>query len=159
MDFLKEINLIHSGMGLFHTLVAILAMIFGAIVLLYPKGTKRHKRLGYGYVISMSLMIASSFAIYNFGGFSLFHAFSVVSIITLVAGIYPAIRRSEGWYRKHYYFMSWSVVGLYCAFWAEVGTRLLEMQYFWWAVMLATMATAGIGGWVINRQKTKFNIS
>ncbi len=159
MDFLKEINLIHSGLGLFHTIVATLAMVFGTIVLLKPKGTRRHRKLGYGYVVSMSLMIISSFGIYNFGGFSLFHGFSIVSTLSIIMGMYPAIKRSEGWYGKHYYFMSWSVVGLYCAFWAEVGTRLLEMKYFWWAVMAATMITAGVGAMVINRQRKKLNFT
>ena len=158
MEFLREMNLIHSGIGLFHTIVATLAMIFGTIVLLRPKGTKRHRQLGYLYVVNMALMIISSFGIYNFGGFSLFHGFSIVSTLSIVAGIYPAIKRSDGWHRKHYYFMSWSVVGLYCAFWAETGVRFFDMQYFWWVVMLATMVTAGIGGWIINRQKAKFNI-
>ena len=157
MEFLKEINLIHSGIGFFHTLVAVLAMVFGSIVLLNPKGTQKHRKLGYAYVLSMALMLISSFGMYNFGGLSLFHAFSIVSTLTLVAGIYPAFKRSKGWYGKHYYFMSWSIVGLYCAFWAEIGTRLLEMQYFWWAVMIATMATAGIGSYIINKQKKKFN--
>ena len=157
MEFLREINLIHSGLGLFHTIVATLAMIFGTIVLLKPKGTSKHRKLGYTYVGSMALMIISSFGIYNFGSFSLFHGFSVVSTLSLLAGMYPVIKRLEGWYGKHYYFMSWSIIGLYCAFWAEVGTRLLDMRYFWWVVMVSTMATAFIGAILINKQRKKLN--
>jgi len=158
MEFLKEINLIHSGIGFFHTIVAVLAMVFGSIVLLNPKGTQKHRKLGYAYVMCMALMIISSFGMYNFGGFSLFHAFSIVSTLTLVAGIYPAIKRTKGWYGKHYYFMSWSVIGLYGAFWAEIGTRLLEMQYFWWAVMAATLLTVLSGSIIIKRNANKFGL-
>lgn len=158
MEHLKEINLIHSGIGFFHTLVATLAMVFGTIVLVNPKGTKKHRQLGYGYVASMALMLISSFWMYNFGGLSLFHGFSVVSTATLIAGIYPTIKRSKGWYAKHYYFMSWSVLGLYGAFWSEIGTRLLEMQYFWWAVMAATFATVLVGSIVIKRNAKKFGL-
>lgn len=147
-------RMVHSYLGLFHTLVAFLAMVLGAIVLLRPKGTQVHKQIGYAYVISMFLLNASAFGIYNFGGKpSLFHAFAIISLATLFAGLVPAIqRKSKGWYRSHFYFMSWSVVGLYCAFWAETGTRLLNGKDFWWVVMIATVATSMIGMVLINRK-------
>jgi hypothetical protein len=95
-------------------------------------------------------LVLTSLFIYNFGKFNLFHFFALLSLLTLVAGILPAIRRiDKTWINKHYYFMSWSVVGLYCAFWAEVGVRMLDMRYFWWVVMVATILTSMIGGIVI----------
>ncbi len=54
--------------------------------------------------------------------------------------------------------MNWSVVGLYCAFWAETGTRLLDGQHFWWVVALASFGTAMIGMILINKKaKALFN--
>jgi len=149
MDWLAEIHLINSVLGLVHTLFAVAAMVFGTVVLAKPKGTSAHVKIGYAYVGSMVFMNLTALGIYNFGSLSLFHGFVVVSLLTLGLGIYPALKRTHNWYFKHYYFMSWSVVGLYCAFWAEVGTRLLNMQYFWWIVMAATMLTAAIGGFII----------
>jgi len=158
MDWITKFNIVHSGLGLIHTILAILAMVFGSIVLLKPKGTIFHKRLGYLYFWSMVFMNGTAFGIYNFGGFSLFHGFAIFSLVTLFAGIYPVLKKSKGWFYRHYYFMSWSVVGLYCAFWSEVGTRMLNMAYFWWAVMLASLLTALIGGLIIHTKAKKLSI-
>ncbi|NNC69649.1 MAG: DUF2306 domain-containing protein [Flavobacteriaceae bacterium] len=152
-------DIIHSATGWFHTILAILAMITGVVVILNTKGTTFHKRIGYVYVVSMLLLNLSSFFIINFGGFSIFHFFALVSLVTVLGGIIPAIRRTKNWFVYHYYFMSWSVVGLYCAFWAEVGTRFVKnMQQFWWAVALATFITAMIGSIIINKQAKKLNL-
>tara|TARA_R110000796_G_scaffold252640_2_gene389864 strand:- start:113964 stop:114443 length:480 start_codon:yes stop_codon:yes gene_type:complete len=152
MNFLETLKVFSSYLGLFHTCCAVLAMIFGAVVVFKTKGTNLHRKIGYAYVTSMLLMNLSGFGIYNFGGLSLFHAFAFISLLTLLLGIIPAIKRSKDWYKKHFYFMSWSVVGLYCAFWAEVGVRFFDMQYFWWVVMLATMLTGLVGMTVINKK-------
>lgn len=159
MEWLLEFKIVHGWLGLVHTLLAIAAMVFGTVVILKPKGNTWHIRIGYAYFWSMILMNLTAFGIYNFGRPSLFHGFAVFSLITLIAGIYPAFKRYKNWYPRHYYFMSWSVVGLYCAFWSEVGTRLFEMKYFWWAVMLASILTAALGAIVIqfNARKLKFN--
>ncbi len=152
-------DIIHSSIGGFHTLTAVFAMIAGLVVVFNKKGTKFHKRAGYFYVINMLLLNLSSFFIINFGGFSIFHFFALLSLATIIGGIIPAIRRSKNWYGYHFYFMSWSVVGLYCAFWSEVGTRFVKnMQEFWWAVALASIATALIGNYYINREARKLNL-
>lgn len=144
--------MIHSTIGLIHTIFALLAMALGGVVLLKTKGTQSHVRIGYAYVVSMIGVNGTAFAIYNFGGFSIFHAFALISLGALLAGVIPAIRKSKGWYPRHFYFMNWSVVGLYCAFWSETGTRLLEGRHFWWVVALATLATAMVGMVIINRK-------
>lgn len=70
--------------------------------------------------------------------------------------MYPVLKRSENWLQKHYYFMAWSVVGLYCAFWSEVGTRFVKnMQDFWWAVAIATFLTAFLGNYFIKKNAKK----
>ena len=159
METLKELHLIHSWLGLFHTLTAVLAMIFGTLVLFKIKGTKTHKILGYAYVINMLLLNGSAFGIYNFGTFSMFHFFAIVSLLSVLMGFYPVFARIKNWYRKHFYFMNWSVVGLYCAFWAEIGVRFFDMKYFWWVVMLATMFTSYIGARLINKQAKALNLN
>lgn len=115
-----------STIGFLHLLFSIISMITGLIVILNTKGTKFHKKVGNVYVVNMLLLNISSFFISNFNGFSIFHFFAIVSLITILAGMYPVLKRSENWLQKHYYFMAWSVVGLYCAFWSEVGTRFVK---------------------------------
>ena len=152
-------DIIHSNIGWFHTITAVLAMVFGTTVLLRTKGNKSHKQIGYLYVFNMLALNLSSFFIINFNGFSIFHFFAIISLLTILGGIIPAWRRSNNWYGYHYYFMSWSVVGLYCAFWSEVGTRFVtSIGQFWWAVIIATLVTVAIGNVIINKQAKKLNL-
>ena len=130
-------NTLTSGLtGTIHLIVSIIAMISGMMVLYRPKGTKQHKQLGYIYVIVMLLVNLTAFMIYRlFGGFGIFHFFAIVSLLTLLAGMYPILKR-KGKYSifRHFTYMYWSVVGLYCAFCAEVLTRaprLLGIQNSW----------------------------
>ena len=153
-------QIIHSSIGWFHFITAVLAMLFGTMVIFRKKGTPIHKRIGYAYVINMILLNVSSFFIVNFDGFSIFHFFAIVSLLSVLGGIIPAMMRIKNWYPLHFYFMSWSVVGLYCAFWAEVGTRFAgNMKEFWWAVALATFLTAGIGNYFIKREAKKLKLN
>lgn len=145
-----------STIGYIHLFFSIVAMITGLVVVFNTKGTLFHKRVGYTYVVSMLLLNLTAFFISNFGGFSIFHFFAMVSFVTIIAGMYPVLKKTKGWIYKHYYFMSWSVVGLYCAFWSEVGTRFVKnMQDFWWAVAIASFLTAFIGAYVINKNAKK----
>ena len=146
-----------STIGYVHFFFSVIAMITGLVVIFRTKGTQSHKRIGYVYVSSMLSLNITSFFIVNFNGFSIFHFFAIVSLVTIIGGMYPAIKRINNWINYHYYFMSWSVVGLYCAFWSEVGTRFVKnMQDFWWAVAIATFATAFIGSMIINKNAKKF---
>lgn len=159
MEFLDKLRIISSWTGFFHTVMAILAMTLGTIVLIGKKGTKRHKKIGYAYVTCMLLLNVSAFGIYNFGGVSLFHGFAILSLFALGMGIVPAIRKQNPkWYGRHFYFMSWSVIGLYCAFWAETGVRFFDMKYFWWVVMLATVLTSLIGARLVNKEARKLGL-
>jgi len=152
-------DIIHSNIGWFHFIVSLLALVFGTFVLLNKKGTQRHKIMGYIYVISMILLNMSSFFIVNFEGFSLFHFFAIFSLLTVLAGIIPAMMRIKNWFPYHFYFMSWSVVGLYAALWSEIGTRFVgNTNEFWWMVALATGLTVFIGAKIINREAKKLKL-
>lgn len=152
-------NIIHSNTGLFHTIVALLAMVFGTLVILNNKGTKTHKKMGYVYVLCMLFLNISSFFIVNFGGFSLFHGLAVFSLLTVLGAIIPTLLRVKHWMYFHFYLMNWSVVGLYCAFWAELGTRFVKnRQQFWWIVFLAMFITSVIGAILINKKAKQLNL-
>ncbi len=147
------------SLGFVHTALAVVAMMLGAIVLLRTKGDRLHVLAGYFYAGSMLLVNATALGIYRlFRTFGPFHAFAIFSLITLAAGIVPAITKkpAQGWFMRHYYFMCWSVVGLYAAFWSEVGTRISSSKYFWAAAILATIVTAIVGNIIIKRNQAKF---
>lgn len=152
-------EIIDSWIGWFHFITALIAMVAGLVVVFNTKGTTFHKIIGYIYVANMLLLNISSFFLINFGGFSIFHFFAILSLISIFGGMIPAWRRRKNWFAYHFYFMSWSVVGLYCAFWAELGTRFVgNMQQFWWMVAGATLVTSWIGSIIINKQAKKLKL-
>lgn len=144
----------HSATGLIHLLSALLAMLAGGVVLLSHKGGRWHRQVGYLYVGAMLVVNATAFTIFRVTGhFGPFHWLALVSLASLAGGMVPALARGRirGWLYWHYYFMSWSVVGLYAAFWAETFTRLLPMHVFWPVVVGATAATTAVGARLIRR--------
>lgn len=151
--------MIHSTTGLVHTLAALLAVLTGAIVFLRPKSGPVHRCLGYIYVLSMVTVIVSSFAIYRLTGrFNFLHGAAIVSAITVSLGFkYALLRKPSGvWQMKHFYWMSWSFIGLLAALMAETATRIgmplvaakLGRSYltgFWCMVGLVTFVVVLIG--------------
>jgi len=106
-------------MSLFHTLISVAAMISGGVIFFFTKGTQTHRKIGFTYVLSMALSLITSFFIYNmFDGFGAFHVMSIISILTISIGMYfPLFGRSiSGWPIHHYFWMSYSYVGLWMAF-------------------------------------------
>ena len=74
----------------------------------------------------MLILNVTAFMIYRlYGKFGIFHGFAVVSCLTLIAGLYPVFtKKSKNYLLKHFNYMYWSVIGLYCAFMAETFSRL-----------------------------------
>lgn len=107
-----------SSINLIHTIFSVLALISGAVVIMQTKGTTAHKRYGYTYCISMVILIATSFMIFDlFEGFGAYHALAIVSLVTLCLGMFfPLFKRNySGWVIQHYMWMSYSYVGLVMA--------------------------------------------
>lgn len=119
-------NIVSGTTGIIHLTASIFALITGLFVLIAKKGTRTHKQIGYVYSISMVLVNVTAFMIYKlYGKFGIFHWLAVVSCLTLFAGLYPVFtKKSNNYLLKHFNFMYWSVVGLYCAFMAEIFSRL-----------------------------------
>lgn len=119
-------NLVGGTTGWVHLLASVVALISGMFVLLSPKGTARHRRIGYFYSVSMVILLATSFFIYRlFGRFGIFHGLAILSSATLLAGLLPMLRGGvQRNIEQHLSFMYWSVAGLYAAFVAEVFVRL-----------------------------------
>lgn len=119
--------------GLIHLMSSIIALISGTFVLIMKKGTLQHKRIGYAYVISMVLLLLTSFMIYRlFNGWGIFHYTTIASLLTIGLGMVPIWTKkpTDNWKYMHFSFMYWSVIGLYSAFVAEVLTRVPKTSFF-----------------------------
>lgn len=141
-----------SFVGLIHLVASCLALVAGAVVLLRRKGTRFHRRLGYAYVGSMVALNVTALMIYRlFGGFGPFHVAALVSLATVVPAVVAARRRRPGWLARHYYWMTFSYVGLLAAGASEVATRLPDAP-FWGAVAASSIAVILVGAWWIYRR-------
>jgi uncharacterized membrane protein len=152
-----------NSLGALHVITAVIALASGAVVLLRRKGTASHRRIGWVYVASMLALNITALAIYRLTKtFGPFHVAALFSLATVVAAIIPAWRRKprNGWLDLHYYFMSWSYLGLLAATVAEVASRVPAIQAFgggptpafWTSVAVASAAVFLIGGPMIKRR-------
>ena len=152
---LKSLYTVHSTWGLTHLIVANVALVLGTFMLATRKGTPRHKLVGRLYVAAMLLTNGTSFALNNFGGFSVFHWMAVFSLISVLIGFYFVWRKKANWLLWHVGWMSGSVVGLYAAFAAEISVRFFDPQTFWWVVAMASFTVIVIGVYFIIRFQVK----
>lgn len=136
---------------------AVISLILGAAMLLMRKGTRRHKQVGYAYVGHMLALNLSALALYRLNGqFNLFHACALVSLISLLGGMLPAIlRRPAGWLRLHYEFIAWSYVGLVAAAVSESAVRLPSAP-FWPAVAAGSLLVIAVGALAVHFLRPRF---
>ncbi|GAB2777554.1 putative membrane protein [Hymenobacter luteus] len=145
-------SIVYSYWGLVHLLAALASLVLGTTVLVRPKSGQLHKRLGYGYVGALVLMLVTCFGIYRqFHGFGIFHAAAILSALTLVAGMVPVLRRRpmRSWRQLHAGFMYGSVLELYVALVAEVLVRVPGLLF--WEVAALSTATVALPGvaWLV----------
>jgi uncharacterized membrane protein len=141
-------------MGEIHWIAASTALIAAAAVFLSRKGTSRHRKLGWTYVMALLMVNISALAVYDIsGGWGPFHWLALLSLATLGAGMMPAVRkrsgrRLTGWLGYHSHLMAWSAIGLACA-----GISQLAVQLWpgWPVVAAATGLTMLAGHRIIQR--------
>ncbi len=123
--------------GTIHLIASVAAVGLGAAVLgRGPKGGRAHRQLGWTYVVAMLTVNATAFMLYGlFGGFGPFHVAAVVSLAGIIAGVLAArgarkARRAQQSFLRshkvelHYWWMTFSYVGLIAALASEAITRL-----------------------------------
>lgn len=126
-----------STIGTIHLLASVASIVLGAVVLAQgPKGGTRHRRVGWTYVVAMLTVNATAFMLYGlFGGFGPFHVAAIVSLIGIAGGVLAARNarkarlEQKGFLRAHkvelhYWWMTFSYVGLVAALASEAITRL-----------------------------------
>ena len=122
-----------GAVGQAHLATALVALASAAWVLRARKGTRNHVLGGYVYVVSMLLLNGTALAKYDLtGGFNMFHASAIASLLTL-AGAYAAAilyrrTRDRRAIAAHGHLMIWSCFGLFAALVAEVVTRALPFM-------------------------------
>ena len=141
-----------------HIIAAVAALLLGAIVFMMRKGTRLHVSVGIGYVVSMLIMNVTALGIYRLSGSpNAFHIGAFFSLVTVLAGWVPAIRRRpvDRWLQMHFEFMSWSYVGLVAAAVAEAGTRVPNAPFVG-VVVAGSAAVFLIGGILITRARSRY---
>jgi uncharacterized membrane protein len=145
-----------SPLGTIHLAAALLALASGAVVLLRPKGTGGHRAVGWVYAGAMLATNLTALGIYRLlGRFGPFHAAAIASLVTTVIGV-VAIRRRAGPHAvaRHYFWMTYSYVGLAAAAVSETATRLARPQSgaaFGLAVFAASALVFAVGARRIRR--------
>jgi uncharacterized membrane protein len=149
------------------------ALAAGAAVLLTRKGTRRHRQLGWTYVVSMLLLNVTALLIYRlFGRVGPFHVGAVFSLVTVVAGTVAALGARRARARRnpveraralerHYQWMTWSYVGLAAAAVSEITTRMPALRprpgqgmAFAITVAVATLLVIVVGARLIRRHRS-----
>ena len=154
-----------SNIGLVHTLFAVVAIASGGLVVLFRKGTKSHKLLGYAFFSAMVIMNLTALftqSIYSFGPF---HWMAIGSLVFVTGGVAAPVlyRKNENWLRIHFDLMLWSYVGLIAAMFSEIAVRVPAAgtvigggALFWMLVITSSVGTFIVGGYMINRQRRSY---
>jgi uncharacterized membrane protein len=142
--------------GWIHLYSALVALAAGMWVVIRPKGTVTHRRVGWLYFASMLTLNVTALMIYRLTRFfGPFHVAALASLATLIIGIVPAWRRKPAnWLDRHYYWMACSYLGLLAATVAETATRVPALEElgggpspaFWIVVVAASVSVFVVGG-------------
>lgn len=102
-----------------HAFAAIMALGLGGVQLYMPKGGRRHKMMGWVWLILMMIIAVSSFWIHEikqYKGYSLIHLLSVWTVVSLPMAVF-AIRggqvQNHARYMKSLYFFALVVAGAF----------------------------------------------
>jgi uncharacterized membrane protein len=128
-----------------HIVAAVSALLAGAAVLLRPKGTRMHRRIGTVYVVALVLVNVAALSLHRANSFGVFHALAVASLVTLAVGLSPLLlgKRSETVIVTHAYCMAWSYAGLVAAGCGQLAVAVGQNLSAWVVpVVIGTMLTA-----------------
>ena len=146
-------NVLHSWVSVVHLAAVVAALATGTYVVLTPKGTLAHRRVGRAYAASMAVVLLTAFGIYAlFGRFGIVHWGAVGSAGALAAGVGAVVLRpGPAWRQWHYFGMGASVTGLYAALAVESTYRFFPPACFWWVTLGLAAAVFLTGGLLLHR--------
>jgi uncharacterized membrane protein len=96
-------NLDLLPLGWVHFLASLVALGFGALILVRPKGTAVHRRRGRIYAVMIVTTSITALGIYRRGDFFFAHWFGVAALIVIAIGVTAAHfkRPRTGWVHLH----------------------------------------------------------
>jgi uncharacterized membrane protein len=142
-----------------HATLATLCIGVGLVQFLRPKRGAGHRARGYFYVYAM--LVADGAALLMFqltGRFNVFHVAAIVNLIAIVLAVIPVLRSSRplSWKIQHYYWISWSYVGLIAAAATEIVVRtghLVAREQVWTVASAISASVTAIAYILINQYR------
>ena len=132
----------HETFATLHVIGAISAYVTAFLIFTQRIGGKNHRFIGIGYAVSMLTTAISGFGLYNFGHPSIFHVFSVITIVSISRGWYAIYQyRADGnksHLMNHYFNMAYSFMGLNLAAIAQ------SMRFFSFSSLMEYFSILGI---------------
>jgi uncharacterized membrane protein len=145
--------------GAIHSVLAMLCITVGLIQLLRPKRGPGHRARGYAFVYAMLVADGAALLVFQFTGkFNILHVGAIVNLLCVIAAIVPVLctPRPKNWKNQHYYWMSWSYVGLIAAAATELVVRTVHLgtrEQAWAVTSGMTVLVTAIGYILINRYR------
>ncbi|WP_158638000.1 DUF2306 domain-containing protein [Sphingomonas ginsenosidivorax] len=153
-------------MGAAHFAMGSVALVSGAVVLMLPKGTARHRRVGKVYAAAILAINGTALSMYDLTGRpNVFHVIALVNLATLAMGLL-ALRRWR-WTREpsdlvtHQRRMAMNYVGLWMAFITELlvnpmlgVSRISDPRSHWPLMIALNLALFSAGGWLVRTRLT-----
>ena len=100
-------------LGWFHTVVGILALIFGAATLYRHKEISYRTRSGRIYLVATLVTAVTALMIYQHGGFGVAHAMAVAALVGLAVGMLAEARKFFGKWSRHIQAIGFSATLLF----------------------------------------------
>jgi uncharacterized membrane protein len=150
-----------SAIGAAHVAMGSVALISGAVVLMLPKGTARHRLVDTVFAAAILAINGTALSMYGLTGRpNVFHVIALVNLATLAMGLL-ALRRWR-WTRDpsdlvaHQRRMAMNYVGLWMAFVTELlvnpmlgVSRISDPRSYWPMMIALNLVLFGIGGWLV----------
>jgi hypothetical protein len=127
------VDLSMSVLGWFHTPACLVAIAAAAWLLVTRKGTRRHRRLGNVFTVSVLFACVTSLGIYSRHAWTAAHWFAIFGIVTTGGGWLVAHFKQPrlGWRYLHLTLMLLSVYNLIAGGVNEVYLRINVLRHFW----------------------------
>ncbi len=122
-------NLDLSWLGWIHAVACVGALATGALVLLGPKGTRRHRAGGLLYLIAMLVTNLTALGIYRNGVFFFPHWFAVAALTAIAVGfLCVRLRRPRAYWRNAH--LTCMVASYYMLIGGGVNELFLRVHVF-----------------------------
>jgi uncharacterized membrane protein len=145
--------------GAIHTTLAAAAIILGIIQFLRRKGDSVHRAAGYAYVYALLIGDGAAMLVYQFTGkLNILHFGVITNLVCIAIGMWPVLHnpRRPGWRKTHYYWISWSYVGVLAAAATELVVRTAPLGgrgQTWVATAIVTLGVTLAGYVIITRNR------